>query len=39
MQHIKGPDFPTAGLILGMDGLKQAYETGRGKLNESQGSH
>ena len=32
MKHIKGPDFPTAGLILGMDGLKQAYETGRGKI-------
>ena len=29
MGLIKGPDFPTAGLILGMDGLKQAYETGR----------
>ena len=32
MKHIKGPDFPTAGLILGIDGLKQAYETGRGKI-------
>ena len=32
MQHIKGPDFPTAGLILGIDGLRQAYETGRGKI-------
>ena len=32
MQHIKGPDFPTAGLILGIDGLKQAYETGRGSF-------
>ena len=30
MTHIKGPDFPTAGLILGQDGLRQAYETGRG---------
>ena len=28
MGHIKGPDFPTAGLIMGVDGLKDAYETG-----------
>ena len=32
MEHIKGPDFPTAGLIMGMDGLRLAYETGRGKI-------
>ncbi|MBP2640318.1 MAG: gyrase subunit [Firmicutes bacterium] len=30
MQVIKGPDFPTAGLILGREGIKQAYTTGRG---------
>lgn len=30
MQHIPGPDFPTAGIIFGSRGLKQAYETGRG---------
>lgn len=30
MQHIKGPDFPTAGLILGTEGIKSAYNTGRG---------
>jgi len=30
MQAIKGPDFPTGGLILGRDGIRQAYETGRG---------
>lgn len=30
MQHIKGPDFPTGGLIIGRDGIRQAYETGRG---------
>jgi DNA gyrase subunit A len=30
MQIIKGPDFPTAGMILGRDGIRQAYETGRG---------
>ena len=30
MQYIKGPDFPTGGQILGLSGLRQAYETGRG---------
>ena len=39
MQHIKGPDFPTAGLILGMDGLKSAYETGRGKIKMRARAH
>ena len=29
---IKGPDFPTEGLILGMEGIKDAYKTGRGKI-------
>ncbi|NQV36833.1 MAG: DNA gyrase subunit A [Candidatus Marinimicrobia bacterium] len=32
MEHIKGPDFPTGAFVLGIDGLKQAYETGRGKI-------
>ncbi|MGN1212682.1 MAG: DNA topoisomerase (ATP-hydrolyzing) subunit A [Christensenellales bacterium] len=32
MQYIKGPDFPTGGIIIGGEGLKQAYETGRGKI-------
>ena len=32
MEYIKGPDFPTAALIQGIDGIKQAYETGRGKI-------
>ena len=32
MQHIKGPDFPTGGIIMGMGGIKEAYETGRGKV-------
>lgn len=32
MTKIKGPDFPTAGIILGKDGIKQAYETGRGRI-------
>lgn len=31
-KHIKGPDFPTGGLILGMQGIKDAYETGRGSI-------
>lgn len=30
MEHIKGPDFPTGGQILGLTGLRQAYETGKG---------
>ena len=32
MSVIKGPDFPTEGVILGIDGIKQAYTTGRGKI-------
>lgn len=32
MSVIKGPDFPTEGIILGMEGIKQAYKTGRGKI-------
>lgn len=32
MQHIKGPDFPTGGIIMGLSGIKEAYETGRGKV-------
>ena len=32
MEIIKGPDFPTEGLILGIEGIKEAYKTGRGKL-------
>ena len=32
MQHIKGPDFPTAGLVVGRDGIEQAYRTGRGSV-------
>ena len=39
MTHIKGPDFPTAGLILGQDGLRQAYETGRGKIKMRARAH
>lgn len=32
MSYIKGPDFPTAGMILGTKGIRQAYETGRGQV-------
>ena len=31
-KHIKGPDFPTAGYIYGREGIKEAYETGRGRI-------
>ncbi|GHT16542.1 DNA gyrase subunit A [Bacteroidia bacterium] len=32
MQYIKGPDFPTGGIIYGIQGIRQAYETGRGRV-------
>jgi DNA gyrase subunit A len=32
MQHIKGPDFPTGGIIYGEQGIREAYETGRGRV-------
>ncbi len=32
MEHIKGPDFPTGGIILGNSGIRKAYETGRGSI-------
>ena len=32
MEHIKGPDFPTGGIIMGTRGIKEAYATGRGKI-------
>jgi DNA gyrase subunit A len=32
MQYIKGPDFPTGGHIFGIDGVKEAYSTGRGRI-------
>ncbi len=32
MQYVKGPDFPTGGIILGNSGIKNAYETGRGTI-------
>ena len=46
MQYIKGPDFPTGGIILGNSGIKKAYETGRGSITirsraeiEEKGNH
>ena len=32
MKHVKGPDFPTSGKVLGLEGIKDAYSTGRGKV-------
>jgi DNA gyrase subunit A len=32
MRHIKGPDFPTGGIIVGRGGIREAYETGRGRV-------
>ena len=32
MEHIKGPDFPTGGVILGRSGIREAYHTGRGRI-------
>jgi DNA gyrase subunit A len=32
MQHVPGPDFPTAGIITGVDGIHEAYRTGRGRV-------
>ena len=39
MNHIRGPDFPTAGLIMGLDGLESAYTTGRGKIKMRARAH
>lgn len=32
MEHIKGPDFPTAGIVMGLKGIRAAYATGRGRI-------
>jgi DNA gyrase subunit A len=32
MRHMKGPDFPTGGIIVGRQGIREAYETGRGRI-------
>jgi DNA gyrase subunit A len=39
MKHIKGPDFPTAGIILGREGIRDAYETGRGRVRVQGKAH
>ena len=39
MQYIKGPDFPTGGVILGNSGIKQAYDTGRGTITIRSKAH
>ncbi len=39
MSHIKGPDFPTGGYLVAGDGLRQAYETGRGKVQMRAKAH
>ena len=32
MKYVKGPDFPTGGIVEGIDGIKEAYQTGRGRI-------
>src|SRR5881398_2760119 len=39
MRHIKGPDFPTGGIILGTSGIREAYETGRGRVRVQARAH
>jgi DNA gyrase subunit A len=39
MRHIKGPDFPTAGTILGREGIRDAYATGRGRIRVQAKAH
>ena len=39
MEHIKGPDFPTGGVILGVTGIREAYETGRGRVRVRARAH
>src|SRR5947209_4981497 len=39
MAHIKGPDFPTGGVILGHQGIRDAYETGRGRVRVQARAH
>ncbi|MBV9194746.1 MAG: DNA gyrase subunit A [Solirubrobacterales bacterium] len=39
MKHIKGPDFPTAGTILGREGIREAYRTGRGRIRVQAKAH
>jgi DNA gyrase subunit A len=39
LKHIKGPDFPTGGIILGRQGIRDAYETGRGRVRVQAKAH
>jgi DNA gyrase subunit A len=39
MAHVKGPDFPTGGIILGHQGIRDAYETGRGRVRVQARAH
>jgi DNA gyrase subunit A len=39
MRHVRGPDFPTGGIILGHAGIKDAYETGRGRVRVQARAH
>src|SRR5881409_3791867 len=39
MQHLKGPDFPTGGVILGLSGIRDAFETGRGRVRVRARAH
>ncbi len=39
MRHVKGPDFPTGGVILGRAGIRDAYETGRGRVRVQARAH
>ncbi len=39
MQHIRGPDFPTGGIILGVSGIRDAYATGRGRVRVQARAH
>src|SRR3954466_8033433 len=39
MKHLRGPDFPTGGVILGLSGIRDAYETGRGRVRMQATAH
>ena len=39
MEHVRGPDFPTGGIILGRTGIREAYETGRGRVRVQARAH
>jgi DNA gyrase subunit A len=39
MAHVRGPDFPTGGIILGRSGIREAYETGRGRVRVQARAH